>query len=115
MAAVSFTSATGKISWRHLGDGGDVSDGSITFWCRGPDDLRIDGSAGTVMLRANGDTLVRGANLFQGVGTAYWPHLMLGVADDLRQTTTPSCEDRSTSSRTTMVKASSGSTRRFAT
>ncbi len=60
-----------------------------------PDLLTQAPRLGHVQIERDADTLVRGANLFQGVGTAYWPHLMLGVADDLRQTTTPSCEDRS--------------------
>ena len=59
MTAVSFSSATGEISWRYTNHDDEVSDGNTTFWFRRSGDMRIDDSAGIVMLQTSGSTLTR--------------------------------------------------------
>ena len=60
MAAVSFETARGRLSWRHVDEeGGSVEKGSCTFVFRRSGDLRIDGDVGLLMLRTGERTVTR--------------------------------------------------------
>jgi hypothetical protein len=60
MAAVSFQTATGTVTYRETGTAnGEVREGSADFWYRRDGCLRIEDADGLRLLQASGDTWMR--------------------------------------------------------
>ena len=49
---------------------------------------------GHVQIDRDADGQVRGVNLYQGLGTPHWAHLMVAVAESLGMTKLPACEPK---------------------